>query len=115
MKTKDNLPEILKYNDKIKDSPVCHAALSLKKDCFPIRWGKFERKYLNVNALWNSEKTGYRQVIKPYEDVIFKKAKHLIAEFDKKGVSKSKVEDYYSWVNSYIKEMYKKEFDINLN
>ena len=114
LKTKNNFPEILKYNDKIKDSPICNAALSLKKDCFPIRWGKFERKYINVNALWNSDKTGYRQIIKPYENEVFKKGNTLIKEFEKKGVSKSKVEDFYAWVNTYIKDMYKKEFDLNL-
>jgi len=114
IKAKDNFPEILKYNDKIKDSPICNAALTLKKQCFPIRWGKFERKYLNVNALANSENSGITQRIRPYDDTVYKKAYKLISEMQKNDISKSKIEDYYSWVNIYIKTMYKKEFDLNL-
>lgn len=115
LKAKNNFPEILKYNVKIKDSPICNAALYLKKDCFPIRWGKFEKKYLNVNALWNSDNLGYVQVIKPYEDEIFKKANQLLTEFDKKEVSKSKIENFYAWINLYVSEMYEKEFNIDFN
>ncbi len=114
IKMKDKFPSILKYDKDLKDSPICNAALTLKKQCFPIRWGKFERKYININALHNSDKTGIIQKIKPYEDVIFEKGNSLMADFEKNSFSKSKTENFYSWVNSYVKELYKKEFNVNL-
>ncbi len=114
IKTKNKFPDILKYNKKIEDSPICNAALTLKKQCFPIRWGKYERRYLNVNAISNAEGTGITQIIKPYENKIFSKGNRLIDEMRNNTVSKSKIEDYYTWVNAYVKKMYKKEFNLDL-
>jgi len=111
---KNSFPEILKYNKELKDSPICNAALSLKAQCFPIRWGKFERKYLNVNALYNSDGTGIKQKIEPYEDVIFKKTYSLIEEMQNTKFSIQKVEEHYKWMNLYVKDMFKKEFELNL-
>lgn len=115
IKTGDKFPEILKYNEKYKDSPICNAALILKKQCFPIRWGKYEQKYLNVNALWDSNNTGITQKIHPYENEIFSKSAVLISQFqDKNKISESQIEKYYDWVNTYVKQMFKKEFNLNL-
>ncbi len=88
--------------------------MSLKSECFPVRWGKFERKYLNVNALHNSEGTGIKQKITPYENVIFKKTFLLIEDMRKDKISKSKIEEHYQWLNSYVTDMFKKEFELNL-
>lgn len=115
IKGKNSFPEVLKYNDKLKDSPVCNAALTLKKQCFPIRWGKFERKYININALHNSDKTGIVQKIKPYDDKVFKETYNKIDDWYKKDkLQKSKLEEYNNWLNSYVKDMYQKEFELNL-
>jgi len=114
VKGKDAFPSVLKYNKDIKDSPICNAALSLKAQCFPIRWGKFERKYININALHNSVGTGIKQKIKPYEDVIFKKTNSLINEMQTSKFSKQKIEAHYKWIDLYVKDMFKKEFDLNL-
>ena len=114
IKGKDSFPGILKYDDKLKDSPVCNAALSLKQECFPVRWGKFEQKYININAIHNSEGTGIKQKITPYENEIFKKTFLLIEDMRKDKISKSKIEEHYQWLNKYVNDMFKKEFDLNL-
>ena len=113
---RDNFPSVLKYDDKFKDSPVCHAALTLKKQVFPIRWGKYASKYyININALVNADGTGIVQKIRPYENQIFAKGFDMISQWRKNGEpDKKQMNDFYSWVDSYVRGMYKKEFGIDL-
>ena len=114
IKNKDNFPEILKYNESIKDSPICNAALELKRKCLPIRWGLREQKYLNVNALYNSEGTGIKQIIQPYENKIFKKTSFLVENMRNNKVSAKIIDEHYKWLNGYIKDLFYKEFELKL-
>lgn len=112
---KNDFPEVLKFNEELDDSPVCYAALMLKEEVFPIRWGKFASKYyINVNALINADNTGIRQKIMPYEDDIFKSANQLLNNSSKGGFNKSDIINFYEQVNSSVVEMYSKEFEIEL-
>ncbi|MEN8121713.1 MAG: hypothetical protein ABFS35_15280 [Bacteroidota bacterium] len=115
IKGQNTFPEILKVNDKLKDSPICNAALTLKEELFPIRWGKFATKYyININALINADKTGIRQKIKPYEDEIFKQTCKNLDKWRSSGMRKNEIEQYYDWLNDYVKKSYKKNFNIEL-
>ncbi len=115
IKAKNNFPEVLKRNDDLKDSPICYAALTLKKELFPIRWGKYATSYyININALTNKDKTGIRQKIKPYEDKIFKETNAKLDEWRKSGIKKSEIEAFYAQINDEVKQMFQKEFNIEL-
>ncbi len=111
---KNDFPNILKANDKLKDSPECYAALKLKKQLFPIRWGKYASKYyININKLVNADKTGIRQKIEPYENNIFNKTNSLMAEWRKnKKIDYKELSQHYKWIDQYVRSMYKKEFGI---
>ena len=62
VKGENTFPSVLKRNVNLKDSPICHAALELKKELFNIRWGKWAAKYyININALINADHTGIKQ------------------------------------------------------
>ncbi len=110
----DNLPSIVKYDAKFNDSPVCHAALLLKKQVFPIRWGKYASKYyINVNALINANNTGIIQKIRPYENQIFSKAKSMLQNWYKnQKPDKQQIKSFYNWIDNFVRTMYKKEFNI---
>ena len=115
LKAGDNLPEVVKLNNELKDSPVCYAALTLKKEVFPIRWGKYASKYyMNINALVNADHTGYTQRIKPYENQIFKETNSKLEAWRKSGIKKNEVLDFYREIDTQIKKMYLKEFDIEI-
>lgn len=115
LKAGNNLPEVVSLNDKFKDSPVCHAALTLKKDVFPIRWGKYASKYyMNVNALLNANNTGYTQKIRPYENQLFKETNAKLEQWRKSGIKKNEVIDFYKEIDQQIKGMYLKEFEIEI-
>jgi len=111
----NDFPEVLKYNEKFKDSPVCHAALELKKELFPIRWGKYASKYyININALVNKDNTGIRQKIAPFENKIFEVTNEKLDAWREKGMSKAEIKAFYDELNKGIVEMYGREFKIDL-
>lgn len=115
IKGENDFPEVLKYRSDIKDSPICNAALQLKDEVFPIRWGKFASKYyININALVNSDKTGIRQKIEVDENILFEKTNEKLNKWRTKGLDSKELKEFYSWINQFVTESYKQNFDIEL-
>lgn len=112
-----DLPYVVKYNDKIENSPVCYAALKLKNErLLNIRWGKFASRYIDVNALYNKDKSGITQIIRKQEDVIYKEAFKMLNEMRADGKSNSKsIKKFYKWVNQLVINTYKNDFEIDIN
>jgi hypothetical protein len=108
----ENLPKIASMKENLH-SPLCDATLKLKENCFPITRGE-GLNYINLAAVINQQNTGYMQVLKPIQDSIFVKANQLIAEFDKNHISKSEIQEYYNWLDSFLDESYLQLFNIKL-
>ena len=110
------LPRMVQRDEALKDSPICYAALKLKNEKIRnIRWGKWAKYYIDVNALANNKGTGITQLLNAYEMEIYKKAYQYIYSWEKEGkANKKNIKDYYHWLDSYISATYKKEFDIKL-
>lgn len=94
-------------------SPLCDAALILKKDCFPINRDN-GHNYINLSVVINKQNNGYLQLLKPIEDNIFSKANVIINNWDKSQISKNDIENYYNWLDAYLYESYNKFFNIKL-
>ena len=116
MGANEQIPSIVQYNAQIKDSPICNAALQLKKEkVMNIRWGKTDKYYINVNSLYNSDKTGIVQLIENQEDYIFERANSLLKEWRKKGkIDNRNALDFYQWIENYITDSYLTNFKIEL-
>lgn len=115
VKGKTTFPKILKRDEQLKDSPVCYAALKLKEEVFPIRWGKFASKYyIDINALTNDDNSGIYQKIKPYENDIFSETNIKLEEWRKSGMKKSDLEAFYSDLNNKVQLMFQKEFNLDI-
>ncbi len=114
LKAENDFPEVLKFNSSLNDSPICNAALKLKDNVFPIRWGKFETGYININALWNADKTGIRQKIQPDEMIIFSETYKKIEHWNKNGIKKDELKEFNRWLNNFIIESYIKNFALAL-
>ena len=112
-----DLPYVVKYNDDIKDSPVCYAALKLKKEkIINIRWGKFAARYFNVNAIVNKDGSGITQIINKKEDEIYSKATDLQNNWRNNGTVNSKeLKKFYKWIDQLVIDTYNQNFDINLS
>jgi hypothetical protein len=115
VKGENTFPEVLKLNKELGDSPICNAALTLKKKFYDIRWGMNAAKYyVNINSLINADHTGVKQRIEPYENNIFAETNKKLDEWRLKGMKKSEIKAYYDHLNTYLLKMYAKEFDMDL-
>jgi hypothetical protein len=112
----ENIPDIVSFHESLGDSPICNTALTLKKEkIMNIRWGKTDKYYINVNALYNKDKTGIVQKLRPYENDIYKSSYDLINKWRQKGkVDKNEVLEFYSWLNNFAIKAYKSEFNIEM-
>ena len=115
VKGENTFPEVLKRNDKLEDSPICDAALTLKKEFYNIRWGRYAmRYYVNINALINANNTGIKQKFEPYENKIFSETNTKLDLWRSSGMKKSDIKIYYDKLNSDLLKMYLSEFNLDL-
>ena len=112
--SKVELPSLLLYQENIKDAPMCHLGLELKKECFPYEWGTSSKKYMNVNALLNANNTGILQILEPFGYEIFKKAEALLESWRKTKINPSEMEDFYDWIDREIPAFYSKIFNVRI-
>lgn len=102
------LPKAVTMTNELK-SPICKAALKLKADCFPITYDR-GTNYINLSAVINEQQTGYLQLLQPIETTLFERA----AELHKSSNFISEIQTFYNWVDQYLYENYKEQFDIDL-
>ncbi len=100
IKVPDNAKDGFDKKDKRLNAPICDLSLQAKSAIFPVKRGN-GNKYFNFSLLWNIEKTGWIQRIKPVEDYIFSEAEKI--DWNKKGNIHS---EYYSSVWEKVKELY---------
>jgi hypothetical protein len=107
---KIELPNIVKFQEKLKDPPLCNMALQAKKYAYSYSWGYSYKYYINVNALLNANNTGLVQIVTPMENKIFNKANEMISSWE--NVDYNKVKKFYNWIDSEIPAFYKKNWNI---
>ena len=108
-----NLPQVVSMKENMH-APLCDAAMTLKRQLFPITRGS-GGKYMNVALLLNEEKTGFLQKLEPAEDEIFLKTAEMMATMTVKGKpQKDKILEHYKWLDAYIIRSYKELFGIEI-
>ncbi|RLD90464.1 MAG: hypothetical protein DRJ09_04140 [Bacteroidetes bacterium] len=108
----DDLPVVVSYNDSVKDSPLCHYALELKKKAYCYDWGKSAKHYLNVNALLNAEDTGIMQKLKPVDDQLIKQGHKLLDAMRRNGYDAKKIKAFYNSVDKTVVTSYNQLFGL---
>ncbi len=108
----DDLPVVVSYNDSVKDSPLCHNALELKKKAYCYNWGKSAKHYLNVNALLNAEGTGIMQKLKPVDDQLIQQGHALLDAMRRDGYDAKKIKAFYKSVDNTVVTSYKELFGL---
>jgi hypothetical protein len=103
-------PSLLLANAKNK-SALCNKALDLKDKCFPIARGNGYR-YLNINALYNGDKSGIMQLLQPLEDKIFLETKSKLNSWRKEGMTEKAIKEYYQQLDKMVADEYLKLFGI---
>ena len=108
----DELPKSAAMGDDYK-APICSAALKFKDECFPIKIDHGEN-YINFAVVMNEEGNGYMQLLQPIEKEIYKKANLLMAEIENGSETKKDIQAYYQWLDKYLSDSYKKQFNHKL-
>ena len=104
------LPEIVQYDEKFQDSPLCYYALKLKANVYSYTWGKSAKHYLDVNQLLNADQTGYMQILKPLDDRLIEAGKKLQKQFRTDKFDNQKVIEFYKQIDREVNEFYQKHF-----
>jgi hypothetical protein len=112
---KTDLPKIVQYDPEPEDSPICHAALNLKKKVYSYRLGSHSKYYIDVNTLLNANNSGFLQVLKPLEDKIYAKSTKMISTWYKNGKkNKSEMKEFYQWIDQTVSDYYSEHFGLKL-
>jgi len=111
---KDNkLPVVLSAAENGK-APLCELSLKLKEEVFPPIQGRGD-KYMNIAKLMNKSNSGIRQKLNKIEKEINKKGENVLVNWRKSKINDSDITEYYNWVDSFVKENYKKIFNVEVN
>ena len=110
---KVELPNIVKYQEKLKDSPLCDMALQAKDIAYTYKWGYSYKYYINVNGLLNADNTGLIQLITPFENDIFSKANKMIDKWRKGDIDNKELKDFYKWIDANVPMFYKNNWSIS--
>jgi len=62
----------------------------------------------------NQQHNGYMQLLQPIESEIFEKANLLIGGLEKGVKTEKDIQSFYSWVDQYLSEKYKEQFNFKL-
>ena len=89
-------------------APINAAAMELKASCFPVKRGNGP-DYLLHSQLTNQAGTGLLDIILPAENKIIEKTMAMQAKWRKKGLRDRDLKKYNKWLESYIRETYKKD------
>lgn len=95
-----SLPKVLQA-DETGNAPLCDIALKLKSKVFPQQ-NDATQNYLNLAALINQSNTGVYQKLMPIEELVILKAKTHLNNWRKGGLNKDEVNDFYSWIDSFL-------------
>lgn len=85
-------------------APLCNASLKLKENAFPITRGS-GYKYLNINALLNTNGNGIYQKLIPLENQIFMQANKLLTS-NAYAPDEKQIAVFYAWLDDYLNKNY---------
>jgi hypothetical protein len=105
-----HLPQVVEYNEHIKDSPICHLALKLKENVYSYKVDINYKYYINLNSLLNSDHTGYLQVLPQLESEILAKTYFMKAQWELNGFKPKEINDFYKWINTTVLNFYETNF-----
>ncbi|RLD38480.1 MAG: hypothetical protein DRI74_03695, partial [Bacteroidetes bacterium] len=104
------LPKVLTYDEALKDAPLCHYALELKKEVYSYNWGASSKNYININVLLNADKTGFLQVFPTLENEIFSYAFNKKSDWEKNGLKVKELNDFYRWIDKKVIAFYRENY-----
>ncbi|MDD2476792.1 MAG: carcinine hydrolase/isopenicillin-N N-acyltransferase family protein [Dysgonamonadaceae bacterium] len=100
-----NIPNILRYNSELQNSPLNEAAKEWKNKCYPLTRSDGYH-YLKLDELINTENSGYIQRIEPLESTIFNESEEMLAKWRNQSPSTAEIESFYKKLNKKVSDFY---------
>lgn len=97
--------------DSANHSPLCQVGLKLKKRLFPYSRGN-GNDYIDIAQLINKAHTGILQQVLQIEGEVLRRGKTVTDNVRSDKPNYKLVNDYYQWVDSYLKEQYNEKFGL---
>lgn len=105
VKSGKRLPSLVTKSKSSDNAPLCDWAIALKNNAFSIKRGS-GKNYFNFSLLYNSEESGYMQILAKQESAVFEAFKEKIAEWRKEGLKVSQIEAVYNSLEGEIEATY---------
>ena len=84
---------------------LCQKALKQKDKVFNLKAGN-KHDYIDISKLINQSGTGILQQILPIEKKVLERGNEMIQQIRKNKKADKLAEEYYRWVDAYLKEVY---------
>ncbi|MEN8225696.1 MAG: hypothetical protein ABFS05_10095, partial [Bacteroidota bacterium] len=110
----NELPEVVTYNEKIKDAPLCHFALELKKECYTYKRGASSKYYMNINPLINAEQSGMMQLLAPLDNMLFDEGYKQLKKWREYGMDQNELVEFYKMTDQLVYSFYAKYFNLTI-
>jgi hypothetical protein len=108
------MPEVVSYNEKIKDAPLCHFALELKKECYTYKWGTSSKYYMNINPLINADQSGMMQLLAPLDNMLFDEGYKQLEKWREHGMVQNELIEFYKMTDQLVYSFYSKYFNLTI-
>jgi len=106
----NQLPKVvISENEKL--APITEKALTLKQQCFPFHTHD-GREYMDLSKILNKKGDGILQKLIPADKEIISRTNELITKWRENGFNKIEAQKHYEWLDEFITEFYKNNFDI---
>lgn len=99
-----NMPTIVGHGTN-GSSWLCQKALKQKDKVFNLKAGN-KHDYIDISKLINQSGTGILQQILPIEKKVLERGNEMIQQIRKNKKADKLAEEYYRWVDAYLKEVY---------
>jgi len=110
------LPDVVEYDESIKDSPLSNYSLQLKNQVFSYQMGVDKNYYIDINKVVNANNTGFVQTIVPFENQVIRKSEDYLTEWREKGEpDNSQMRELYNWIDKEIRNFYQTSFKLSYN
>lgn len=105
-----HLPRLVSA-DKDTTAPLCRKSLQLKALAIPNQQ-EYRDRYLNINILYNSDRSGVMQRLKPLDDAIFQETHRRYNTWLKNKNNKEEIAQFYKWLDDTISREYMALFNL---
>jgi hypothetical protein len=92
-------------------APLCNKALLLKEKLFPVIQN-YRSSYINLSFLYNTNGTGYMQLLKTVEDTVFERSLKKLESWRNMKNFRTEIPEFYNQINDLVTEKYRIQFGI---